>query len=609
MKSVISHPIKVLATGFIVLVFLSLPLFWIRFICETSIAVGMPDEATYVRIEPSGLVPPEIENDPNVALHSCVSANIHIEPPLSVVGIADYFLARYPGGRLSNVYLFEDDEWIFFDRASGLLVCKYLDIQAMPDKSTRPKDVDVYIGPEGVAQTPDKTLGRFTEPIIDSNWNLRNLRSPTELMVYDKQLRRFFKIDFDNKTVVKGPELANNGSREPIRIGQLNKNIFQPQSFYLQSPRVKVSEKDPNDYRMRADYEPIIPDFLTRGAGPYLLVLDRSGRIDLLDKETLEFAGMAGLLPAPETYFGTEPSFVTPKDLLDYEVWPLVLSKFYREDGRLLRMSFGEPEPYDLEALNASPGPRPSRQTQVGQVASRVKREYLGMFVIGTSRDGTAMALTVFDAQGNRIKIKYTKLPIDEGSSTSYLQSSKAAFWKAPWAPTATIGKYLAENLHPPVLSLASYFTASTFEAGSGHRALFLLPNSFVAMIARDSEGNFAERLFSALGLMLPSIVLAIGLAGRVGKNAAVVGLSRNARRYWVAGAIAFGLAGYITYRLSRPKVTLVTCANCGHPRRPDMDKCHRCGSPWHVPELTPPAWRVLADFSHEGTKTQGKNE
>jgi hypothetical protein len=24
------------------------------------------------------------------------------------------------------------------------------------------------------------------------------------------------------------------------------------------------------------------------------------------------------------------------------------------------------------------------------------------------------------------------------------------------------------------------------------------------------------------------------------------------------------------------------------------MDKCHRCGSPWHVPELTPPAWRVV---------------
>jgi uncharacterized OB-fold protein len=38
----------------------------------------------------------------------------------------------------------------------------------------------------------------------------------------------------------------------------------------------------------------------------------------------------------------------------------------------------------------------------------------------------------------------------------------------------------------------------------------------------------------------------------------------------------------------------LVTCANCGRMRRPDMEKCHRCGSKWYVPELIPPTWRVL---------------
>jgi len=574
MKFVVNYPIKVLATGFVVLVFLSLLLFWIRFICETSIAVGMPDEATYVRIEPSGLVPPEIENDPNVVLHSRVSAGIHIEPPLSVVGIADYSLARYPGGRQSNIYLLDDDNWMYFDKKSGQLVLNYVDTQTMPDKSIRGKDLTVYIGPEGISETPDKTLGRFADPIIDGNWNLRTQRSPRELMVYDKQMRRFFKIDFDNKTVVKGHELATDGSHEPIQIGQLQNKEF-PMYLNWQPPRVKVPDKDPNDYRMRQDYEPIIPTFYDGNAGPYLLVLDRTGRIDLLDKETLEFAGTAcRRLPAPETYFGTTPP-VTPKDLLFYEVSPLSLCKSYLADGRLLKTTFGEP--LDLEPA-----------------ASRMEREYLGMFVTGTSRDGTAMVLAVFDAQGNRIKTEYTRLPQYEGRRTTYLQSSKAAFWEARWAPVATIGKYLVENLHPPVLSLASYFTASTFEAGSGHRALFLLPNSFVAMIARDSRGNVAERLLSAFGLMLPSIILAIGLAGRVGKNAAVVGLSRNARRYWIAGTIAFGLVGYITYRLSRPKMAMVTCANCGHPRRPDMDKCHRCASPWHVPELTPPAWRVL---------------
>jgi hypothetical protein len=93
---------------------------------------------------------------------------------------------------------------------------------------------------------------------------------------------------------------------------------------------------------------------------------------------------------------------------------------------------------------------------------------------------------------------------------------------------------------------------------------------------------------------MSPAIILAIVLAHIVNKDAVVVGLSKNARLYWVFGTLAFGPVAYITYRLTRPKMTLVTCQNCGKPRRPDMDKCHRCKSGWHVPELTPPLWRVL---------------
>jgi hypothetical protein len=123
---------------------------------------------------------------------------------------------------------------------------------------------------------------------------------------------------------------------------------------------------------------------------------------------------------------------------------------------------------------------------------------------------------------------------------------------------------------------------------------MFLLPNSFIAMKGRDARGNIAARFLYALLLISPSIVLAILLAMRVGKDAAVLGLPQKTRRFWAIGTLALGLAGYITYKLTRPKITLVTCANCGKPRRTDMDKCHRCGSKWDVPELTPPDWRVL---------------
>ena len=278
----------------------------------------------------------------------------------------------------------------------------------------------------------------------------------------------------------------------------------------------------------------------------YVVVLDESGRIDLLDKETLEFAGPAGRLPAPETFFPADKN-VTPDDLLAYRVLPIAL----KEDHK-----------------------------------------YRGLIAAAVSREGTALALAVFDANGVPIKSDQTWTTVRRGNIITY--SSSAVFFGAPWAPVMTIGKFLLENLHPPILSLASYFTAGSIEAASGHRAMFLLPNSFIAMNGRDARANIAARFLYALALISPSIVLAILLAWRVGKDAAGVGLPQNTRRFWTLGTLAFGLTGYITYKLPGQKVPLIPCANCGKPRRTDMDKCHRCGSKWDVPELIPPAWRVL---------------
>jgi hypothetical protein len=124
------------------------------------------------------------------------------------------------------------------------------------------------------------------------------------------------------------------------------------------------------------------------------------------------------------------------------------------------------------------------------------------------------------------------------------------------------------------------------------------MPNSFVAM-ARDYQGNIFY-MFVIVLLMLPGLLLAGILAWRVNRDSAEIGLSPNARRFWLIATLAFGLVGYITYKLTRPSITLVTCANCGNPRRPDMEKCHRCGSGWHVPEITPPHWRVLDGMVQE---------
>jgi len=544
MKPVIKNCVKIIATGFVVLLLLSLPLFWARWLSEASIGNMIPSECRKVSISPSGLVPPEFENEPNVVHHSSVSAFFGVEVGIDCLGIVDYFAARVPimlTGRLPTIYYHNgiDDAWIYFDEKTGQIVCHYTYTERKPDNTVFSEKVQLYAGPEGIAQSPDKALGRFIVPIVDA-------RAPWRpLTLYDKKLHRFFTIDFKKRVVTKGPELGKDDPHKPIQVGLLWKNPF----LYLDwvGPQVRVAEKEEEEgYRSPGKFKSIVGN--SYDAGRYLLVLDETGRIDLLDKETLEFAGTAGYLPAPETFFPSKED-VTPKDLLAYEALPLTF---------------------------------------------HTDKKYRGMFAASVSREGRAMVLAVFDENGNLIKKEYSIVTEQTGRDTINIPSSEAAFSNAPGALALTIAKYILENLHPPVLSIVSFFSAYTFEATAGHRALFILPNSFVAMKGRDISANIVMRFSAALLIILPSIMLGIFLAWRVNKNAKTVGLSENARLCWMIGTIGFGLPGYITYRLTRPRETLVTCANCGKLRRPDMDKCHHCGSKWHVPELIPPSWRVL---------------
>jgi hypothetical protein len=543
MRILNNYYVKIPATGIIVLILLSQPLFWARWFCKSLLGDAPMDYRT-VDFTPSGLVPLEIENDPNVLQHSIVQAYIiHPEAPLTPV-IANYFADKAPEGRHSVIYYFNVDdegwEWIYFDKKTGQLNCRWPDAEKMPDGTLIKRKIQLYVGPEGVSEIPDNKLGGFTSVVAHLF-----VSGPVPLILYDRNLRRFFTINLMERNVIKGPQLSEDDPRRPVDIGILNKN---PSILDLcwTPPTIKTSKN--NQYIMpysRRVHTPIRETDSDYRPDKYLLVLDESGRIDLLDKETLEFAGPAGRLPAPTTLFPTEKD-VTPDDLLAYRVLPMAL----KEDHK-----------------------------------------YRGLFVAAINREGTALALAVFDAKGNCIKSEGTRV---RGGRRGSMSSSRAVLFGFPWAPAMTISKFLLENFQPPILSVASYFTASSFEAGSGYRALFLLPNSFVAMKGRDARENVVIKLLYALALMLPSLLLALWLAVRVAGDANVVGLSGNVKVFWIITTVAFGLVGYITYRLTRPKVTLVTCTNCGRPRRPDMEKCHRCGSKWDVPELIPPAWRVL---------------
>jgi hypothetical protein len=538
MKSKIKYAVKVFAAGFIVIVLLSIPLFWLRLICQEILGENLPDEAKNIYMRPSGLVPSEIVVDHNI-VQSLVSAYMNTRE-LPLYGIINCFKAEEP----AFYYYSNNGNWSYFDKTLGLIVCAYAPRMNVDGKVTLAKAVTLYAGPDGISETAAQNLGRFVIPIVDTG----NIHSASLVLTgYDRGLRCFFAINFVKRVVTKGPQLSKNDFHKPIQIGRIS-GISKSELLIWSPPMTEVkdtNEKGDSDRKHISDkLRPTIN--YTYSAGQYELVLDESGRIDLLDKETLVFAGKAGFLPAPQTLYDSKDS-VTPKDLLDYDVLPVTL---------------------------------------------KTDNEYRGILAKSVLREGTSMALAVFDEKGRMIKCDYTKT---QGSSGKTMESSVAFFFGSPAAPVFTITRYLLENLQPPVLSMASFITADSFSAVAGHNALFILPNSFVAMSARQVDRTITAKLFLAMiYIILPSLVLSIWLTCKVARDAAMVGLSDRARFYWKIGTILFGLTAYITYRLTRPGITLVTCENCGKLRRPDMEKCHRCGSKWHVPELTAPAWRVV---------------
>jgi hypothetical protein len=544
-----------IATGILAIVCLTILLCLGRYLCNGSLVIATKPS---IKICPSGLLSPEIENDPNVQEQSEILAKTNLPQRrqncvicrlldscnlmatrnfqvshyiLENSGIMKYFLSLRRGeyssysiphfgrGRTVNA--------IHLDIVGGQLVHRLKSTNKLADQFTWQWDdaITKYAGPEGVSTKPND-IGRFSSPTVffEPDTPLPWRRSPPPCIVYDMDSKRFYFVDFERQIIHEGPKIED-PSIEPYETGLLPQwEYYSPAEFRLTSTK---------SYRVRLPIETIQGTI-------YLPIVSKSGRIDLLDLRTPRIIGPVGQLPQPRTLFGIGSS--EPRYLLDY----------------------------DVDVVSVIPAP-----LRLG--SDKAKVGIIGILAVSVSRQGMWTSLAVFDKDGKKIKSA----------------DSKSAFFDVSGGPALTITKYIFESLHPPVLTLASFFTAYSFDARSMHRALFLMPNSFVAM-ARDYEGNIFYKFLLVLLLMLPGILFTALLGRVIARDAAIIGLSNKARRLWLAGTLVFGLPAYITYRLTRPKITLVTCANCGKPRRPDTNICHHCGSKWDVPELTPPKWRVL---------------
>ena len=486
--------LSIIASGLIECILISVPLFCGRYLCDLALASYSASDTPAVKTRFLDLFPPGIQgNNPPSA-----QGGIHERYPWpSSYG---YHATRTPGllhmlglvhsieSRLSKPFPLYSSRSVYhmvhLDAALGLIA----------DTSW---GSGLYAGPKGFASVPNESLGQFVSPILGDG------------ILYDRGSGRFYSIDFHDRDIrCRGMELEGH-PWEPVYIfpGPHERRMCWVSLNYVPAPY----EKD--DFK-------------------YVAVLDRSGRIALLDRQTLDVLGWVGHLPRPQTLFGRGSGL--PKDILDYHV----------------ALVGGGPE-----------------------------GRYAGTVVGSLSRQGTTLTLAVFDKDGKEI---------------TTAQSRTKLFGTFPGS-TLAIGKYCFESLHPPVLTLASFFTAYSFEAGSTHRALFLMPNSFVAQ-QRDRETGFVFQLLAALLFLLPALLFAGFLSWRVVRDAAIVGLSRRARWSWGLATLAFGLPAHITYRLVCPRAALALCRDCGRGRRVDTDACHHCGSGWDTPVLELPAWRVTSE-------------
>jgi hypothetical protein len=163
-----------------------------------------------------------------------------------------------------------------------------------------------------------------------------------------------------------------------------------------------------------------------------------------------------------------------------------------------------------------------------------------------------------------------------------------------PGGSSLLAGKCLVDNLYSPVLLLGTYAERVFFGIQADESSLYLPLNSIFVNMKREAPDSYWEHLGRLLLIFSPAWMLSYFLASRVKKNAISFGLSKPACLTWYLLTLFFGVPAYITWRIVRPKEVMVTCKNCGKLRRVEFERCQHCKSPWFVPEITPPMWRVI---------------
>ena len=366
---------------------------------------------------------------------------------------------------------------IYFDPQTGLFVYSNYKKTTINHKDTWNKDIIAYAGPKGVSETPSKSLGRFFSPIasivkerydlepgLSADKNLPEKRRRRQkkwatrfkhdrFIVYDSNQNCFCKINFDTGEVIKGPKLSSTETIEPVQINWIGKEIMRLQ---WSPPMIEVEKE--------------VDEVVFGGKGPGLPGTHESKRIRIRREHQIHPEAQAIRLTVPRDLF----FLILDKtgNIFKLDLNTLVLTERLGH----LPTSFGRYNPGVSDSINHLFG---------YQALAVIKQEqdqtqYKGLVTASVDRDTWRVAISVFDEKGivrqNRIFYFIDTLENQPGGLL-YM-----------------VTKYLVENLQPALFGLASYASENSFEATAGHRALFFLPNSFVAMFARDNDAPLLGR-------------------------------------------------------------------------------------------------------------------
>ena len=574
----------ILAVGFIVLFFWCIGLYWGNVLCNEVTSASLPSYVSTWHPPKELKVLTPTSHYPGTL--SCYFSQSDFLTSRQV-GIIRFIetLKRKPKQEFPSLYM-DESRWIDFvyDELTKQILVRRTEKRG--DKETQ--TITGYIGPKGYSGTKNTGLGSFEKPLFVFHYTLTSKNPDViSLFLYDAGRSRFYRIEMnaerkivakkayftiamDSIKIVEGPvqkqldwapvqidsrlyEISDEGpySNEGLYMGGLNIRWSPPYKVIRQfrdSYADQYAGVDPNTMPdSEATKEKIIPlenEPQMRSLKKDFFVLHQNGRIDYLDGKTLNVVRYAGYLP--EVGFYKNSVSRRPRDMADYEAFG-----FYDPNG-----------------------------------------VYLGTVTAAVSRDGVMMAMDFYDAKGNLSAHKAVDKDFHFSNKPDYA-TGISLLKDTSNGPSLLTIRYLMENMQSPLLRLLDMPAAEWITPDNRYSTFFVRPNGLVGLM-KVEFGRFGFWI-QLLFLMLPSLMLSTWLGVKARRKAALLGYDTSAKDAWFITILVFGIPAYITFKLMLPKERMITCANCGNPRRVEFDICQSCKCDWEKTKTltTPPDWSV----------------